>query len=79
MTPNIDAELAPVRLCIDGPVAHHNMPCAICHSRKAVYNLNEGIFKPCWKCQQTWELRRRPWYRRPPKDAAVLAAAKGGA
>lgn len=81
MNPEIDAELAQVRLCVDGPVAFHNMPCAVCHVRKAVYVLNDDIFKPCWKCQETWELRHRPWYsglfRR--QDAAVLAAAKGGA
>lgn len=46
-----------------GPAAEHDMPCACCGHRKAVYNLNEAVFKPCWICQETWELRRIPWYR----------------
>lgn len=58
----MDDELAAIRLCVEGPIAHHNMPCAVCHTRKSVYSINEGIFKPCWKCQETWELRRKPWY-----------------
>lgn len=47
-----------------GPAATHDMPCACCHSRPAVYNLNDGVFKPCWICQETWELRRLPWWKR---------------
>jgi len=48
-----------------GPgVVMHDQACAICHSRKAVYQCNEGIFKPCWICQETWETRRRGWLDR---------------
>ena len=39
------------------PIAEHNMPCAVCHERKAVYNLSanvpkSGVFDPCWRCQE---------------------------
>lgn len=57
-------DIARITIVFDGPTARHNMPCPICQSRKAVYNLNDGIFKPCWKCQETWETRRKPWWRR---------------
>ncbi len=38
------------------PVAEHNMPCAVCLTEKAVYNLSanlpkSGTFDPCWGCQ----------------------------
>jgi len=43
------------------PVAEHNMPCAVCRERKAVYHLNYGWFDPCWTCQQAgWRLELYP-------------------
>lgn len=42
------------------PFADHNMPCFICGIEPAVYNLNTGIFEPCWKCQgKGWRIVRR--------------------
>lgn len=56
--------LSPVILP-DGPHVEHNMPCAVCLQRHAVYHMNEGIFHPCWWCQyQGWEIRVRPWWVR---------------
>lgn len=47
-----------------GPVADHDQACAVCHSRKAVYNLNTGLFEPCWQCQSNgWRLTQRWWKR----------------
>ncbi len=39
------------------PIAEHNMPCAVCHKKKAVYNLSaghakSGVFDPCWDCEK---------------------------
>jgi len=45
-----------------GPTATHDMACAVCQSRPAVYSIPEGVFKPCWICQEAWELRRIPWW-----------------
>lgn len=46
-----------------GPGAfRHNMPCAVCGSRHAVFSTPEAVFKPCWTCQESWELRRIPWW-----------------
>lgn len=40
-----------------GPVAEHDMPCAVCHSNPAVYNFDGAIFEPCWQCQSyEWRL-----------------------
>ena len=48
-----------------GPAATHNMPCAVCRERKAVYRMPEGVFAPCWECQRNWDLRRLiPWRKR---------------
>lgn len=30
----------------------HNYPCPVCLKNHAVYNMNDGIFKPCWGCQK---------------------------
>ena len=38
----------------EGPAAFHNMPCAVCWTRKAV--LSNGVFQPCWECQRYWRL-----------------------
>jgi hypothetical protein len=35
-----------------GPACEHNMPCAICLTKHAVYNMDEGFFEPCWDCQK---------------------------
>ncbi len=35
-----------------GLVCEHNMPCSICVENKAVYQMNSGIFYPCWRCQK---------------------------
>ena len=46
------------RVRIDGPVAFHDAACAVCQTNKAVYNLNEGVLGPCWRCQDAgWSLR----------------------
>ena len=37
----------------DGLVAQHNFPCPVCTKAPAVYNVNEGVFQPCWGCQET--------------------------
>lgn len=34
-----------------GLFALHNMPCAVCQEKKAVFHCNSGIFEPCWTCQ----------------------------
>lgn len=51
-----------------GPMAIHDQACAACQDRKAVLDLSQGRFWPCWRCQsEGWELRKRPkrrWRRR---------------
>lgn len=44
--------LAVIEIDSDGLVVHHNMPCAVCGKKHAVYQTNYGIFLPCWKCQK---------------------------
>ena len=49
-----------------GGFAFHNQPCHVCHERKAVLDLNIGIFEPCWHCKALgWELTRKKkhWWR----------------
>lgn len=48
------------------PICEHNMPCAICGTRHAVYFLNEGLFLPCRECEaKGWRLiRYRGWFKR---------------
>ena len=42
-----------------GPAATHDMACAVCHNKHAVYCLNTGTFSPCWECQEAgWILHR---------------------
>jgi len=36
----------------DVPAIYHNMPCPICYHKHAVYQTNNGIFLPCWRCQE---------------------------
>jgi hypothetical protein len=46
-------------LDIVGPVAFHDQACAVYPNRKAVYNLNRGVFEPCWEAQDNgWRLVR---------------------
>lgn len=43
-----------------GFFALHNYPCPICRQETAVFQCNEGYFKPCWTCQSAgWVVRRR--------------------
>ncbi|RLG45558.1 MAG: hypothetical protein DRN81_01180 [Thermoproteota archaeon] len=48
----IGMELAEIKVLTDGLVVLHNMPCAVCGDKYAVYQSNYGIFLPCWKCQE---------------------------
>jgi hypothetical protein len=46
-----------------GPMADHNMPCALCNTGSAVLELNTGIFQPCWSCQERgYRVKKRPWW-----------------
>lgn len=49
-----------------GPAATHNMPCAVCRVRPAVYYINRDVFMPCWSCRQDgWELvRPESWWKK---------------
>jgi hypothetical protein len=49
-----------------GAGAHtHNMRCAICRDRHAVFTSPEMIFLPCWECQKqgyrTFKVRGWLW------------------
>jgi len=35
-----------------GPIAEHDMPCAVYQDHPAVLNCNSGIFQPSWKAQK---------------------------
>jgi hypothetical protein len=39
-----------------GPVAFHNMPCAVCRQQHAVLDLSRGVFQPCWGCRRNWAM-----------------------
>lgn len=30
----------------------HNMPCAVCREKPAVFCTPEMVFQPCWDCQK---------------------------
>lgn len=45
-------ELADVYLENHGLYAEHNMPCAVCLERKAVFDCQELEFHPCGQCQR---------------------------
>lgn len=32
-------------------VCEHNYICGVCHKNSAVFQVNTGIFQPCWDCQ----------------------------
>lgn len=51
-------ELAELQIEPFGPGCHtHNMRCAICRARHAVFASPEMIFLPCWECQKKgWRL-----------------------
>jgi hypothetical protein len=44
-----------------GPAATHDQGCAVCYTNHAVYSFGEGVFLPCWHCQENgWRLSK-PW------------------
>jgi hypothetical protein len=44
-----------------GPMALHNMPCAVCRKEFAVFETNYGYFSPCWRCKEKgWATARYP-------------------
>ena len=47
-----------------GPWAEHDRACAVCHERKAVLDLNAGVFLPCGICSREWALVHKPQRRR---------------
>jgi hypothetical protein len=57
--------LKPTIVTDGGPWAKHNMPCAVCSIKPAVYNLNTGVFEPCWQCQRLgWKLTlMKAWWK----------------
>jgi len=59
------ATLEETNLKMYGPAATHEMPCAIygC-KKKAVIDINEGIFQPCWTHQSLGYAVRRHWKAR---------------
>ena len=47
-----------------GPWVDHNMPCGICSTAHAVYNMHNGVFEPCWGCQRKgWRVNKIPEWR----------------
>lgn len=43
-----------------GPAVTHDYACPVCSAEKAVYDMNAGLFQPCWSCQRKgWVLKRR--------------------
>ncbi|WP_129141520.1 hypothetical protein [Modicisalibacter coralii] len=34
-----------------GMVATHDYACPVCRSESAVLSLHNGLFQPCWECQ----------------------------
>jgi len=47
----IDGKLAKITFEDHGLFANHDMPCSVCHKEAAVYEMQDGFFQPCWKCQ----------------------------
>lgn len=55
----VTSALADIRLESDGMLAFHNMPCACCLRKHAVYDCQVGIFQPCWECQRSgWKIAK---------------------
>lgn len=44
-----------VTMAQEGPVMLHNLYCWFCEENPAIYSMNDGIFKPCWKCQKDFK------------------------
>lgn len=44
-------EIAKIEIRDHGIIVEHNMPCAVCQTKKAVYLINNQTFMPCWECQ----------------------------
>jgi hypothetical protein len=65
---NIDYHAMPIHkptIEVFGPVATHDQACAVCGSRHAVLDLNDGHFHPCWACQDLgWRLSFKSWLPR---------------
>ena len=57
--------IAEIKCEVHGPFAEHNFPCPVCHTNPAVLEMTEGVFWPCWSCQeQGWKVtksRKRWW------------------
>ena len=56
-----------LRATDEGIFATHDFPCCVrgCGA-KAVLDMNEGIFQPCWEHQRTLgclKTRKRPWWK----------------
>lgn len=52
-------ELAKIKVEVHGPMATHNMPCAVCRRRHAVLDLSTGVMQPCWCCQRWgWRVKK---------------------
>lgn len=50
-------ELAKIEVVVHGPIAEHNMPCAVCREEHAVLDLSCGAMRPCWECEnEGWRL-----------------------
>ena len=60
MSENLAGPLHRPNIVTDGgPWAEHDQACAVCWERPAVLELGEGLFQPCWACQEEgWRLRR---------------------
>lgn len=42
---------------LGAPVAEHNQLCHVCWTEKALYDMQLGVFKPCWSCMsEGWRL-----------------------
>lgn len=64
VTQGADRSIFRPTINVIGPgIVTHDMPCPVCISAHAVFDCNEQVFKPCWKCRESWELRRIPWWR----------------
>lgn len=43
--------LAKIEVIDHGICVDHNFPCPICGKKTAVFQMNNGIYTPCWECQ----------------------------
>jgi hypothetical protein len=58
--------LAQIKFEDHGIFVRHNMPCGVCCKEAAVYDMGNGTFLPCWKCQ------KKGWALAPPKPDGWL-------